>query len=716
MQLPCTEGEFKALSLVEAGYPAVGIGGIDNFRQDGRLLPELVELFDWMGNECCGCEAIHFLGDADTAINGRFASAAVTLCEALASANVRAEIRLPRMPLADMENRKGIDDARADMRPEEFAPYMENLLGSAILLAGDMPVDEVATVLYGLERASIVQLASSCEPGKKPKLLKKLARLAGVMGAISAADVEQLCVQTQLVVSGRQFKETIKQEAKAQRVQMEQKQPKKSVEIHYCPSAAKNFIYKCGSIYTMVDRQGAIDHLAMAGFSVAPGSEGPLSQAVTLLTNTMRLPVSWCRPLGGKRAGVYLMNGRRILVTESPKLIKPQPGEWPTIRAFLTDAFDYDPIADLNQKKKAAMAKQQQNVVLAWLAGAVKGQYLDGGEFSPSPALVLCGKRRAGKGCFQHLVTELLGGRFANPFGAMSGKTGNNGDLAGAEHWMVEDEQDSARNVDRMEIKAAIKKACVNRATAFNPKHRDAETLPSYRRLTISLNDDEESLRVLPDLSDNFSDKIILTHFLPVPGLGAATHHCWWNSIVSELPAFLDYLLFKHVIENADEAYGLLPYHDPEISGLIAGQSKESAVDSLIEHYVLSGLTRAWEGTAHELFDEFNEPLASSQLKTVGCHSAKVLGRCLSVLATTKPDRYEKLPVLNGTARYRLQPNQCAAPITEEAEVQALLARLGKLRPEVFQWQQTRDTMHRIVRPATTVDVTVPEESEAKVA
>ena len=714
-----TEGEFKALSLVEAGYPAVGIGGIYNFTREKRLLPELVALFDWMETDGCGCETIHFLGDADTAINGLFSDAVVKFRNALASANVRAEVRLPRMSLAEMEHRKGIDDARQDLDAEAFRPYCDQLLADALPLSGDMEVDELAAVLYGRERTSLVQLASSCEQGKRPKLLKKLARLAGVMGAISAADVEQLCVQTQLVVNGKQFTATVKQEAKTLRAEMEQKQPKGPVEIHYCPSTAKNFIYKSGSIYTMVDRQGALDHLALAGYSVAAGSNGPLSQAATVLTNATGLPVSWCRPLGGKAAGVYPMNGRRILVTESPTLIKPQSGNWPTISAFLSAAFDYNPDDDPNSKKKANVAKEQQNVVLAWLAGAVKGQYLHGGEFSPSPALVLCGKKRAGKGCFQRLVTELLGGRAANPFGAMAGKTGNNGDLAGAEHWMVEDEQDSARTADRMEIKAAIKKACVNRATAFNPKHRDAETLPSYRRLTISLNDDEESLRVLPDLSDNFADKIILAHFLSVPGLGAETHQSWWASIVSELPAFLHYLLRDHVIVGADEAYGLIPYHDPEISGLIAGQSREAAVDALIAHYVVSKLTRTWEGTANELFDEFAEPQAREQLKAVGCHSTRVLGKCLSALVAAKPEGYQALPMLNGTARYRIQPNQCTAPMTEAAEVQALLARRDELTPEVFEWQQTRDTLHRIARPevnVTEVDVTVARESGAAAA
>ena len=44
--VPCVEGEFKAMSLTEAGFPAIGVSGFFGFAQKGgeALLPELAAL------------------------------------------------------------------------------------------------------------------------------------------------------------------------------------------------------------------------------------------------------------------------------------------------------------------------------------------------------------------------------------------------------------------------------------------------------------------------------------------------------------------------------------------------------------------------------------------------------------------------------------------------------------------------------------------------
>ncbi len=103
------EGEAKAVALVEAGYPAIGITGIDSFQKQGALLPELVELLEWMLRENIQLTAIFFLGDADTCMNAAFSTAAIRLRDLL-SGRFEAPLKLPRMPVADLERAKGIDD------------------------------------------------------------------------------------------------------------------------------------------------------------------------------------------------------------------------------------------------------------------------------------------------------------------------------------------------------------------------------------------------------------------------------------------------------------------------------------------------------------------------------------------------------------------------------------------------------------------------------
>ena len=70
------EGEFKALALVEAGYLAVGLGGIHGFCRDhGAVLNEDVKVvLDYFQPEL-----VHFVGDSDMCTNYYFSDAAIKL-------------------------------------------------------------------------------------------------------------------------------------------------------------------------------------------------------------------------------------------------------------------------------------------------------------------------------------------------------------------------------------------------------------------------------------------------------------------------------------------------------------------------------------------------------------------------------------------------------------------------------------------------------------
>jgi hypothetical protein len=70
------EGEFKALALVEAGYLAVGLGGIHGFcRNHGAVLNEDVKVV----LDHFQPELVHFVGDSDMCTNYQFSDAAIKL-------------------------------------------------------------------------------------------------------------------------------------------------------------------------------------------------------------------------------------------------------------------------------------------------------------------------------------------------------------------------------------------------------------------------------------------------------------------------------------------------------------------------------------------------------------------------------------------------------------------------------------------------------------
>jgi hypothetical protein len=682
-----TEGEFKALSLVEAGYPALAIGGIDNFRRDGQLLPELVELFDWMERECGGCEAIHYLGDADTAINGQFSGAAVTLREALACAHVRAELRLPRMPIAEMCTRKGIDDARADMGPEEFGPYMENLLGSALQVPAGLGVQDLAMILFERDEAGIGQLLQSAEPTAKPKLKEKLARLANAVSSEAADDLTDFVVENGLFKKKIHFKQTMKEQAKKLAEEMDKKRVREPVEMFYCPSGSKNYLYEGNSGFVRVDRTGALNYLHERGHSKKAASSGELSEAERYLTEAEMAAVDWTGPLAGRKLGIHDHNGQSLLVTKSPALLEPEEGNWDTIRDFIETRLDYNPAEEPDPKERqAARAKAQSPYFYGWLAHAAKSLYLESGRFVPSQALVLCGGAGVGKNTLQEeIITELLGGRQADPFDHMEGSSSFNGELAGAEHWCIADKQSSAKHADREKMKSCLKEGCVNRSVRINAKHQQPINVEVWRRISISMNESAECLRVLPSLSSDFADKLMILHVVGTAFHGAgtefSTYQDWRTQIQAELPAFLHYLLHAHAIGPAmvDSRYGVVSYHDPEMVQRMHEQSQEGRLEEILNQYLFNGKVPPEEMSAQRIYQTISQLADYGELSSIGCDSALKMGTLLAKLVEQKPERFSKR-MLRGQTSYRIAPPIIPA---DSAEVEATEADVTEAREPI---------------------------------
>jgi hypothetical protein len=91
--LSIVEGEFKALALVEAGFPCVGIGGISSAcPKNSKGEPELLSSIAHIIAEVRPA-ALAFIGDADTALIPEFAREALKLAKL-----AEVPVILPRIP------------------------------------------------------------------------------------------------------------------------------------------------------------------------------------------------------------------------------------------------------------------------------------------------------------------------------------------------------------------------------------------------------------------------------------------------------------------------------------------------------------------------------------------------------------------------------------------------------------------------------------------
>lgn len=288
--------------------------------------------------------------------------------------------------------------------------------------------------------------------------------------------------------------------------------------------------------------------------------------------------VAYAGPLSGCSKGVTEQFGQRILVTTSPRLIEPCPGEFPLLAEIMAQLFR-DPAAD------------QRPYVLGWLK--VGFESLLAGKRRPGQALAMAGPKDCGKSLLQNIFTEILGGRAAKPYRYMSGKTQFNADLFGAEHLMIEDEIGSTNLCVRREFGARIKDFTVNEVQSYHDKNKRALSLRPFWRVSISLNDEPENLMILPPMDESLNDKLMLLRahhaIMPIATNTDAGRAQLWTALMAELPAFVEYLTRWEIPDELRcQRFGIKTFHHPDLLAAIDDISPEFRLLSLIDAVVFA--------------------------------------------------------------------------------------------------------------------------------
>ena len=279
--------------------------------------------------------------------------------------------------------------------------------------------------------------------------------------------------------------------------------------------------------------------------------------------------VAYAGPVAGHDAGVIDAGAGRILVTSSPTIIAPSPGQWPTLKKLMQNLFG-----------------QQLPYVMLWIKVAY--ECLASRNFRPGQALVMCGPPGCGKSLFQKVLTQILGGRTAKPYQYMTGGTQFNSDLLGSEHLTIEDENPSSDIRARRTFGSFIKDIVANSDQRLHAKKCDALMVQPFWRLSVSLNNEPENIMMLPPLDLSIADKLILLmvehHPMPMPTGTLEQMQAFWKTLVSEIPALLHELVSNAIpAKYACPRYGVKHYHDPEIVQALSDIAPENRLLELIE-------------------------------------------------------------------------------------------------------------------------------------
>jgi hypothetical protein len=359
--------------------------------------------------------------------------------------------------------------------------------------------------------------------------------------------------------------------------------------IFYDENTKEYYFPRAPGIWIRLTESSIRRHLKNQGLSSAANG-GVSAVDIALCEIQIQNCVRYAGPLAGHKSGVLSTSGTQILVTESPKLIAPIAGEWPTLRGVIEGMFDYGRVA-------------QSLFLHGWLHVALQALYA--GNNQPGQALIIAGPKDCGKSFLQNIITTLLGGRSAKPYAYMTKATSFNEDLFSGEHQMIEDDSSSVDIRARRAFGNQIKSVTVNETQRMHGKGKTALILRPFWRLSGTLNNELENLLVLPPMDSSIEDKLILLSAKrrPFPTETPAARRAFYESICSELPAYVHFLLHTFVIPaNLKCArFGITHYHHPDILASISALSPETRLWALIESEILGGSKKPWIGTAMQL-------------------------------------------------------------------------------------------------------------------
>ena len=401
------------------------------------------------------------------------------------------------------------------------------------------------------------------------------------------------------------------------------------------------YLMRVGESFMQMDKRDVELHLRVAGLSKDKfvGQLNEIEKAFYVAQ--CERSVDYSGPLAGHNAGTFETgDGRKILVTVSPRLPCPKRGKWPKLEKF----FD-------------TLLGVECELFYAWTKCGFES--LAKGDFRPGQLLALAGEAGCGKSLCQLLTTEILGGRVAKPYKYMTGATAFNGDLAQAEHWCIEDEHGSTDIRIRRAFGTAIKDVCANLNLSVHSKGKQAITLPTFRRITLSVNSENENMQIIPPLDASLADKIMLLSCNRAE-VGNDRQKVW-REFMAELPAFAWFILNEFEIPKANRCprYGVKAFQNEKLAEELTAMSPEHRLMNLLDEvFFTKENRREWtadvDGTTEQIERWMRQSHFGSAVDKL-LYFSSACGVYLQRLEKKCPERVSATRK-NGKASWKIKP------------------------------------------------------------
>jgi hypothetical protein len=364
-------------------------------------------------------------------------------------------------------------------------------------------------------------------------------------------------------------------------------------------------------VWNDIHREDVVLALKNKGVSARAGKGQAASDVDKVLWHIQTVNrVAGALPLVNYKPGLLTLDGQRVLNTSTLRALQPADVDakpevhFPFIWKFINGLFDNVDLGSVDH-------------FLAWLQRFYLGQL--NYERKMGQAVFLCGPRGNGKTllCLR-IIKPLVGDRIANPYDYFTGATTFNDELFETPLLAINDEEAPERDSVKRKFLARIKAFVVNPSHKYHPKFCKRLTIEWCGRIFATLNDDPNSVGLLPERNSNTEDKICFFGSRPYAGE-------WLDgpeleaTIKRELPFFAAWLKTGYTPPKAvliKHRTGVASFFDPRILKLSREQDYAYHLLELLRKWAVDGSEASewkregddliWTGTPSDLMTSVN--------------------------------------------------------------------------------------------------------------
>ena len=291
------------------------------------------------------------------------------------------------------------------------------------------------------------------------------------------------------------------------------------------------------------------------------------------------------------RSGATFLNThtRKVIPPAAEKAVWGPDGNLPWLSAYLGQLLD--PV-------------EQLDFFLSWLSRYYSGAHTNNLECGQN--VFLLGPAGVGKTLLsQGILNRLMGGS-ADAEDYLLGASGFNSQLFDVALWTIDDNSANVDAATHKKFSAMTKKMAANTTFAYHAKFRIPCSVDWLGRVLVTANDDEESARIVPDLSMSLLDKLMLFKTTRTP-IEFPARQALLGILDRELPYLarflLDYSIPQHCRGSA--RFGVKAYHEPSLLETAEQSSRSAGFHEIVDDWAQTFFAEktdleCWEGTAFQ--------------------------------------------------------------------------------------------------------------------